>query len=166
MNESTRPCRIAAAREADLDDLARLIHGLAAYERLLDQVIVTEHDLNEALFGARPSCEAALAFVGERAVGFACWFRNFSTFLGRAGIYLEDLFVEPEFRSRGIGQALLHHVASEVVGHGGTRLDWAVLDWNTPAKQFYESIGACPNEPWQLYRLSGEALERFARDKG
>lgn len=159
-------CRIAAAREADLDDLVRLIHELAAYERLLDQVIVTEDDLSQALFSAQPTCEAALAFVGERAVGFACWFRNYSTFLGRAGIYLEDLFIEPEFRSRGIGEALLRHVAARVLEQGGTRLDWAVLDWNTPAKQFYESIGAQANDQWQLYRLSGAALERFVRGLG
>ena len=143
--------------------IADLIRGLARYEKLEDQVEMTEELLAAALFGERPYAEVVLAEEDGLAVGFALFFHNFSTFLGRPGIYLEDLFVLPEHRGRGIGRTLLAHLARLAVERGCGRLEWAVLDWNRDAIGFYERLGARPLSEWTVYRLTGEALTDLAR---
>lgn len=153
---------IRPAREDDAATLLRLIRALAEYERLADQVVATEAGLRESLFGATPRAEAVLAEAGGDAIGFALWFHNFSTFLGRHGLYLEDLFVLPEWRSRGVGRALLVHLARIAVERGCGRMEWSVLDWNAPAIGFYRRLGAVPMDEWTVYRLTGEALTRLA----
>ncbi|MFN3565370.1 MAG: GNAT family N-acetyltransferase [Burkholderiaceae bacterium] len=154
--------RIAPARPEDCGTLIELIGALADYERLSHQVVATEPQLRAELFCERPVIEAAIGWEGERAVGFALFFHNFSTFLGKRGIYLEDLFVVPEARGRGYGKALMLHVARLAVERGCGRFEWAVLDWNRPAIDFYESFGATVLPDWRICRLSGEALARCA----
>ena len=153
---------IRAAAPADARELVRLIKALAEYEKLADMAVGTEEALRESLFGARPAAEALIAEVGGRAVGFAIFFSSFSTFLCKPGLYLEDLFVEPEHRGSGIGKALLQRLASLVVERGGGRFEWRVLDWNEPSIRFYESLGAVVMREWLLVRLAGQELERFA----
>jgi GNAT superfamily N-acetyltransferase len=154
--------RIRSATKEDVPVLAELIRGLARYEKLEHQVVMTEDLLAAGLFGARPYAEVLLAVDEDRPVGFALFFHNFSTFLGRPGIYLEDLFVVPEERAGGIGRALLEHLARLAVDRGCGRLEWAVLDWNRDAIAFYERLGARPNSEWTVYRLTGEALATLA----
>ncbi|MEO5676798.1 MAG: GNAT family N-acetyltransferase [Usitatibacter sp.] len=153
---------IRAAAPADARELVRLIKALAEYEKLADMAVGTEEALRESLFGARPAAEALIAEVGGRAVGFAIFFSSFSTFLCKPGLYLEDLFVEPEHRGSGIGKALLQRLASLVVKRGGGRFEWRVLDWNEPSIRFYESLGAVVMREWLLVRLAGQELEHFA----
>jgi GNAT superfamily N-acetyltransferase len=153
------------ATRDDVPVIAELIRGLARYEKLEDQVEMTEALLAAGLFGERPYAEVVLAEEDGLAVGFALFFHNFSTFLGRPGIYLEDLFVLPEHRGRGIGRTLLAHLARLAVERGCGRLEWAVLDWNREAIGFYERLGARPLSEWTVYRLTGEALTRLARGK-
>ena len=143
--------------------IAELIRGLARFEKLEHEVVMTEELLASALFGDRPYAEVVLAEDDGRPEGFALFFHNFSTFLGRPGIYLEDLFVLPEHRGSGIGRMLLAHLARLAVERGCGRLEWAVLDWNRDAIQFYERLGARPNSDWTVYRLAGEALTGLAR---
>jgi GNAT superfamily N-acetyltransferase len=138
--------------------IAQLIRELAEYERLEHEVSLDEGLLADHLFGPRPYIEALLAELEAGAAGFALFFHNYSTFLGRPGIYLEDLFVRPQHRGRGIGRALLERLARLAVERGCGRLEWAVLDWNRPAIGFYESLGARSNSEWTTYRLSGDAL--------
>lgn len=145
----------------DVPLILGFIQGLARYERLEHLVVATEDSLREALFGAHPGAEVLLAFRGEQAVGFALFFHNFSTFLGQPGIYLEDLFVKSEYRGKGYGKELLATLAKVAVERGCGRLEWAVLDWNTPAIGFYESLGARANGDWTVYRLTGEALQKL-----
>ena len=155
--------RIEPATEADTPLLLEFIHGLAEYEQAKPgDVQVNEALLRESLFGARPAAEAIIAYHEGAPAGFAVYFQNFSTWTGRRGIYLEDLFVKPEFRRRGIGRALLAEVARIAVARGCPRYDWNVLDWNTPAIEFYKSLGARPLDEWTGYRLTGEALARLA----
>jgi GNAT superfamily N-acetyltransferase len=154
--------RIRSATKEDVPVLAELIRGLARYEKLEHQVVMTEDLLAAGLFGERPYAEVLLAVDEDRPVGFALFFHNFSTFLGRPGIYLEDLFVVPEERASGIGRALLEHLARLTVDRGCGRLEWAVLDWNRDAIAFYERLGARPNSDWTVYRLTGEALATLA----
>jgi GNAT superfamily N-acetyltransferase len=155
--------RIREAVEADVPLLAALIRELADYERLLDQVTMTEGRLRVALFGPRRYAEVAIAENGEgEALGFALFFHNFSTFLGLPGIYLEDLFVRPQHRGAGIGRSLLQYLARLARERGCGRLEWSVLDWNEPAIGFYKQLGAAPNDDWTVYRLTGDALERLA----
>ena len=135
------------------------IRELAEYERLSHEVVATEEALRDHLFGERPVAEVVIAEDGEAAAGFALFFHSFSTFLGRPGIYLEDLYVRPAFRGRGTGRALLVHLARLAKERGCGRLEWSVLDWNEPAIGFYRRIGASPVGGWTVYRLSGEALE-------
>jgi GNAT superfamily N-acetyltransferase len=158
--------RIVPAGSADVPEILRLIRALADYERLGHEVVATEDGLREALFGVRPVGEALLAVADGCPVGFAIFFANLSTFLGRAGIYLEDLFVEPEFRGRGIGRALLQAVANIAVERHCGRLEWAVLDWNTPAIEFYKRAGARPMDEWTIFRLTGASLRSFAGGAG
>jgi GNAT superfamily N-acetyltransferase len=143
--------------------IAELIRGLARFEKLEQEVVMTEELLATGLFGARPYAEVVLAEDDGRPVGFALFFHNFSTFLGRPGIYLEDLFVLPEHRGSGIGRMLLAHLARLAVERGCGRLEWAVLDWNRDAIKFYERLGARPNSDWTVYRLAGEVLAGLAR---
>ncbi len=154
--------RIRSATKKDVPVVAELIRGLARYEKLEHEVVMTEDLLAAGLFGERPYAEVLLAVDEDRPVGFALFFHNFSTFLGRPGIYLEDLFVVPEERGSGIGRALLEHLARLAVDRGCGRLEWAVLDWNRDAIGFYERLGARPNSDWTVYRLTGEALTTLA----
>ena len=155
--------RIVPAREQDVPVILTLIKGLAEYERMADQLVTTEADVREALFGSRPSAEAVIAFVGDRAVGYALFFHNFSTFLGRAGLYLEDFFVVPDNRGQGIGRLLLRHLARIAVERNCGRMEWAVLAWNDPAIGFYSRLGATLMDEWRLCRLTGPALAELAR---
>jgi GNAT superfamily N-acetyltransferase len=154
--------RIEPATAADVPVILDMIRALAEYERMSDEVVATEESLHESLFGAQPRAEAVLAYDGTGAVGFALWFHNYSTFLGRAGLYLEDLFVLPERRGRGIGRALFAYLARVAVERGCGRMEWSVLDWNDPAIRFYRSLGAGPMDAWTVYRLTGDALARAA----
>jgi GNAT superfamily N-acetyltransferase len=154
--------RIDSVVERDVPLLLRLIKALAEYEKLSGEVVATEALLQEALFGPARNAEAALAYVGEDAVGFAVWFYNFSTFVGRPGLYLEDVFVLPDWRGRGVGSALMRHLARLAVQRGCGRMEWAVLDWNQSAIGFYRRLGAQAMDGWTVYRLSGDALEKLA----
>jgi GNAT superfamily N-acetyltransferase len=154
--------QIRPARPEDCGTLVELIGALADYEKLSHQVVATEAQLRDELFCERPVIEAVIGWEGERAVGFALYFHNFSTFLTRRGIYLEDLFVVPQARGRGYGKALMLHVARVAVERGCGRFEWAVLDWNRPAIDFYESLGATVLPDWRICRLTGEALARCA----
>jgi GNAT superfamily N-acetyltransferase len=161
------PVTIRPAAAGDVPRIVELIRELAEYERSLDQVAVTEDDLRAALFAAQPAVFAHVAVAAGPAadgpvVGFALWFLNFSTWLGRHGIYLEDLYVTPAMRGRGIGKALLAELAATCVRRGYGRLEWWVLDWNAPAIGFYRSIGAEPMSEWTVQRLAGPALSQLA----
>ena len=153
---------IRPATEDDVPIILSLIRELAEYERLSHEVVATEGLLRESLFGERRGAEVLIACCKDAPAGFALFFHSFSTFLGRPGIYLEDLYVKPEFRGRGIGRALLTHLARLAKERGCGRLEWAVLDWNEPAIKLYKSIGAVPMDEWTVYRVTGEALETLA----
>ncbi|HEX7289670.1 MAG TPA: GNAT family N-acetyltransferase [Conexibacter sp.] len=156
-------CEIRPATRADAPLLIELIGALADYERLRDQVVLDAALLERHLFGARPAAEAVIAQTGGDAVGYALFFSTFSTFLGRPGIWLEDLFVLPERRRGGVGRALLEHVAQLAVARGCGRLEWSALDWNEPALAFYRGLGARVLPEWRLHRLDGAALAAVAR---
>ena len=152
-------------RHGELEDvplIAELIRGLARYEKLEHEVVMTEEKLTDTLFGDRRYAETLIAEEDGEPVGFALFFHNYSTFLARPGIYLEDLFVLPEKRGGGVGRALLERLAQLAVDRGCGRLEWAVLDWNVDAIGFYERLGAKPNADWTIYRLTGESLQRVA----
>ena len=155
--------RIREAEEADVGLIAGLVRELAEFERLLHEVRLTEAALRDALFGERRYAEVAIA-EDERGepMGFALFFHTYSTFLGQPGIYLEDLFVRPEHRGAGVGTALLRHLGRLAAERGCGRLEWAVLDWNEAAIEFYRRLGARPTADWTVYRLDGEALARLA----
>ena len=153
-------------RAATVDDVPRIlafIRGLADYERLLHEVVATEDGLRRALFGPRPYAEVVLAEDAGAPVGFALFFHTFSTFLGQPGIYLEDLFVRPAHRGRGIGKALLVNLAQQCEANGWSRLQWSVLDWNTPSIEFYKSLGAELMDEWTVCRVNGPALTALAQ---
>ena len=158
--------RIVKARPEDVPVILNLIKALADYERLSDQVVATEAGLRAQLFGDRPAAEVVLASVGDTVVGFALFFHNFSTFLGQPGLYLEDLFVVPEWRGRGVGRQLLAYLAALAVERRCGRMEWSVLDWNTSAIGFYERLGATLMKDWKLCRLTGESLARAAAGSG
>jgi GNAT superfamily N-acetyltransferase len=155
---------IRPADRSDVPVIAGLIRGLARFEKLEEEVTMTEELLARNLFGPRPYAETLIAEDGAAPVGFALFFHNFSTFLAKPGIYLEDLFVVPEHRGRGIGRALLQRLAQIAVERDCGRLEWAVLDWNREAIGFYERLGARPNSEWTVYRLTGEALTVLGRE--
>ena len=155
--------RIRPAEPADVPVVAELIWQLARFEKLEGEVVLTEELLMAGLFGSRPYAEAVLAEDDGEPIGFALFFHTFSTFLARPGLYLEDLFVLPEHRGRGVGRDLLSHLAKLAVERGCGRLEWAVLNWNKEAIRFYERLGAHPNSEWTVYRLAGEALQALAR---
>ena len=167
MNSDSRPTHSSSIniRAAGVEDCAlilRFIEALADYEKLRHMVVATEDSLRATLFGARPAAEVVIAHWQDQPAGFALFFPNYSTFLGRPGIYLEDLFVFPEFRGLGLGKALLKHLAALVVAREGGRLDWSVLDWNQPSIDFYLGIGAIPLDEWTQFRLQGDALRAMA----
>lgn len=156
---------IDPARPQDAGLIVALVRELAEYERLLDQVVLTEEDIHRDLFGPRTVAEAVIAREGDEPVGFALWFHNYSTFAGRPGLYLEDLFVRPAFRGRGYGEALLRYLARVTLDRGCARFEWSVLDWNEPALAFYRKLGAVPMDEWTVQRVSGEALTALAHGK-
>jgi GNAT superfamily N-acetyltransferase len=153
---------VRPASKEDVPLVFELICELADYERLRHAVRATIDDVREALFGSRPCCEAVVAAVDGADVAFALFFHNFSTFAGRPGLYLEDVYVRPAARGRGVGRALLAHLAGLAVERNCARMEWAALDWNEPAIRFYEGLGAEKLDDWRLFRLSGEALQRAA----
>jgi len=153
---------IRFATRADLGTIDTLIRALAEYERLSDQVTMDRQELGDYLFGERRFAEVLIAEEHSVAAGFALFFHNFSTFLGKPGIYLEDLFVLPDKRGLGVGRALLKRLAEVAVERGCGRLEWAVLDWNLDAIGFYERLGAQPNSDWTVYRLAGDGLRILA----
>jgi GNAT superfamily N-acetyltransferase len=153
---------IRHATEPDVPIILSFIRALADYERLTHEVIATEEGLRKTLFGPRAYAEVVFGCVNDEPLGFALFFHNFSTFLGKPGIYLEDLFVRPEARGRGIGKSLLVWLAATAVDRGCGRLEWAVLDWNEPSIGFYKSLGAALKSEWQIFRLTGDALTALA----
>lgn len=162
MSQRHAAVEIRLAEESDLALVLTFIRKLAEYERLLHEVVATEEDLRRWLFGPQPAAEVALACSAGQAVGFAVFFTTFSTFRGAPGIYLEDIFVDPEQRGKGAGKALLQYIARLAMTRGYGYLSWSVLDWNQPAIDFYRSLGALPKDEWTVYLLSGEPLQRLA----
>ena len=154
--------RIVPATERDTSTILSLIRGLAEYEQKLDDVEATEDDVRESLFGEWPAAEVLLAYMGADLAGFALFFHNYSTFLGRRGLYLEDLFVLPAYRGHGVGRRLMSHLARLALERKCGRMEWWVLDWNESAIRFYKSIGAVAMDEWTVYRLGGDALSRLA----
>jgi GNAT superfamily N-acetyltransferase len=154
--------QIRQATEADLSIILSLIRELAEYERAPDAVVATETGLREVLFGNKPSAEVLLGLEEGEPVGFAVYFFNFSTWLGRPGLYLEDLFVRPEKRGKGYGRAFLERLAQIAKGRDCGRMEWAVLDWNEPAIQFYRKLGAEPMDEWTVFRLTGDGISKLA----
>jgi GNAT superfamily N-acetyltransferase len=153
---------LRSATEHDVPLIVRFIRELAEYERLAHECVATEESVRETLFGARPYAEVIVAEEGGEPAGFALFFHNYSTFLARPGIYLEDLYVRPEMRGRGVGKALLIRLAQIAEERNCGRLEWAVLNWNEDAIRFYRSLGAAPQDEWTVYRVTGEALRNLA----
>jgi GNAT superfamily N-acetyltransferase len=154
--------QIRPAQVEDVPIILELIRDLATYERAPDEVTATEEQLVDVLFGERPAAEVLLAFEGKSPVGFAVYFYNFSTWLGRPGLYLEDLFVQPDKRGKGYGRALLVELAKIARDRGCGRMEWAVLDWNEPAIRFYRALGAKPMDEWTVFRLTPEEIAKLA----
>ncbi len=162
MNMSDSSFEIRTANLADVPTILQLIRDLATYERAPDDVTATEEQLRDVLFREKPAAEVLLAFAGGAPVGFAVFFHNFSTWLGRPGLYLEDLFVKPEERGKGYGRALLVHLGKIARERGCGRMEWAVLNWNEPAIKFYRALGAKPLDEWTVYRLTGDEINALA----
>jgi GNAT superfamily N-acetyltransferase len=158
----SRMFEIRPAPIADVPLILELIRDLATYERAPDEVTATEEQLADVLFGERAAAEVLLAFEEQSPVGFAVFFHNFSTWLGRLGLYLEDLFVKPEKRGKGYGRALLVELAKIAMDRGCGRMEWAVLDWNEPAIKFYHTLGAKPMDEWTVFRLTRDGIEKLA----
>lgn len=163
-NRRTEDFLIMPATENDVPLVLDFIRELAEYERLAHAVTATEDLIREALFGHRPAAEALLGFYLDAPVAFALFFHNFSTFVGRAGLYLEDLYVKPELRGRGFGRAMLAHLARLAQTRNCARFEWSVLDWNEPAINFYRNLGAEALDDWTTFRLTGAALARLAAE--
>jgi len=159
---SSAPLVIRPAGPADAELIVALVRELAAFERLLHEVVITPDDIRRDLFGPRPIVYAAIACLGDEATGFALWFYNYSTFAGRPGLYLEDLYVRPAFRGQGHGEALLHYLAALAVERGCARFEWSVLDWNEKAIGFYKKLGAVPMADWTVHRVQGTVLRQLA----
>ena len=155
---------IRAATKADVSIILSFIKKLADYERLSHEVVASEETLRETLFGRRRTAEVAIGYFKREPVGFVLYFHNYSTFLGRPGIYIEDLFVDEAFRRRGFGSALLRYVAGVANERRCGRLEWSVLDWNEPAINFYKKLGAVPMSEWTVFRVTGKELEKLAED--
>jgi GNAT superfamily N-acetyltransferase len=156
--------QIEPAAPEDVPLIVTFIHELATYEKLAHEVVATEGDMNTALFGERPVIEAVIASLDDQPVGYALFFPTFSTFLGKPGLYLEDLYVRPAARGHGVGRKLLEHLARLTVERGWGRLEWSVLDWNEPSIAFYKKMGAKPMDEWTIFRLTGESLHRLAQN--
>ena len=157
--------RIKPASPADTPIILQLIRELAEFERLLHEVQATQEQLREQLFGARPGAEVVIARMGDEVAGFALFFHNFSTFLAKPGLYLEDLYVRQKFRGQGCGEALLRYLARTALERGCGRLEWSVLDWNVRAIDFYKSLGAVQMDQWTVHRVTGDALVKLANDQ-
>ncbi len=157
----TKTFTIRAATIVDVPIILELIRALATYERAPNEVTATEDQLVDVLFGKKPAAEVLLAFEGDTPIGFAVFFHNFSTWLGRPGLYLEDLFVKPEHRGKGYGRALLIHLGKIAHERGCGRMEWAVLNWNEPAIEFYKTLGAKPLDEWKIFRLNREGIARL-----
>ncbi len=157
--------RIEDATPGDISTIVRLVTRLAEYEKLDGQMVATEADFERALFGAERTARALIAFVGDAPVGFAVYFHTFSTFLGKPGIYLEDIFVEAEYREKGVGTALLKRVAKIAREENCGRVEWSVLNWNQPSIDFYHHLGAVTLEEWRVFRLTGKALKAMAESE-
>ena len=155
---------IRSATPEDVPVILDLIKQLAEYERLSDKVIATEQRLRDTLFGERPAAEVLLAALERETVGYALFFTTYSTFLAKPGLYLEDLFVKPHARGKGVGKALLARLAKIAVERDCGRVEWTVLDWNEPSIRFYETLGAVPLNGWIIYRLTGDSLAKLARN--
>jgi GNAT superfamily N-acetyltransferase len=153
---------IAPAEARDTGEILTMIRGLAEYEKLTHACTATEAELRDTLFGARPGAEVLLARVDGACLGFALFFPNYSTFLAKPGLYLEDLFVKPEARGQGVGFALLRGLARIARARGYGRVEWSVLDWNAPAIGFYKKLGAVPMDEWTMFRLTGDAIGALA----
>jgi GNAT superfamily N-acetyltransferase len=164
MNDTTAPAAISirAAQADDADLVLQFIHELAEYEKLAHEVRATREDIHAALFGPRPYAEAIIGCLDGQPCGFALFFHNFSTFLGKPGLYLEDLYVRPAARGRGLGTRMLAWLARLALERGCGRFEWAVLDWNEPALRVYRSLGARAADDWTIHRVTGEALVRLA----
>lgn len=160
---TTHSIRLAPATQKEIPVILRFIKELADYEKLSHEVVATEETLGASLFGPRPAAEAVIAYADDEPVGFALYFQTFSTFLGRPGIYLEDLYVTPARRGHGIGRRLLAYVARVAVERGYGRMEWSVLNWNEPALVVYKKIGARPMDEWTVQRLTGDALRSLAQ---
>jgi GNAT superfamily N-acetyltransferase len=154
--------RLTPAVQSDVPLILELIKALAEYEKMADQVVTTEADLRAALFGPRPAAEVIIGYAGDEPAGFAMYFQTFSTFKGRPGLYLEDIFVKPEWRKHGLGTMLLARLARIAVERGYGRMEWSVLDWNEMALRVYRAIGARPMDEWTVYRLNGDPLRQLA----
>jgi GNAT superfamily N-acetyltransferase len=163
MTVAAEEIRIEPAVVGDTPVILELIRELAQFERLIDQVTATEDALREQLFRKRHGAEVIMARIGTEVAGFALFFHNFSTFLAKPGLYLEDLYVRQKFRGHGCGEALLRHLAQIAVERDCGRFEWAVLDWNQRAVDFYKALGAVPMDEWTTYRVAGEALVKLAR---
>jgi GNAT superfamily N-acetyltransferase len=154
--------RIVSASERDVPVILEMIRGLAEYEKLAHTVVATEEQLHRTLFSEHPAAEVMLAWDGDECAGFALFFTNYSTFLAQPGLYLEDLFVKPQARGKGIGLALLRKLAEIAARRGYGRMEWSVLDWNEPAIGFYKKLGAVPMAEWTTFRMTGEAIRKLA----
>ncbi|MBE3994245.1 GNAT family N-acetyltransferase [Vibrio parahaemolyticus] len=159
----THKISVRAAQKQDSATILRFVKELARYEHLELEVKASVEDVDRAIFGEDSTTHAVICYVNEEPIGFAVYFFNYSTWLGKNGLYLEDLYVSSECRNVGAGKALLKHLANIAVDRGCGRFEWAVLDWNQPAIDFYQSIGAEPQDEWKIYRLAGDALQRFAK---
>ena len=153
---------VTPATPADVPAVLSFIRELAEYEKLLDRVVATEERLRETLFGPRPYAEVLIGRLDGRAVGYALFFHSYSTFLARPGVYLEDVYVQPAVRGRGVGKALLREVARVARARNCGRIEWSVLDWNKPSIEFYLSLGAQPMDEWTTYRMDGDAIAKLA----
>jgi GNAT superfamily N-acetyltransferase len=162
MSSIRNSIRIVCAAESDVPVVLEMIRGLAEYEKLSHLVVATEDGLRETLFGARPAAEVLLALLDDECAGMALFFPNYSTFLGRPGLFLEDLYVKPHLRGQGVGSALFARLAAIALERRYGRMEWDVLDWNEPAIGFYKSLGAAAMDEWTRYRLQGDALIRLA----
>lgn len=162
----SEPLTIRFAGPADVPLILEFIRELSVYEKLAHEVVATEATLHEGLFGARPYAEVILGYLGDEPVSFALFFHNFSTFLGKPGLYLEDLFVRPAARGHGIGQSMLAHLAGIAEERGCGRFEWWVLNWNESAIGFYKRLGAKPMDEWTVFRMTGESLATMARSPG
>ena len=156
--------KIRLAKPEDIADIHRLIYELAVYEKAPEQMVATVDQINTSLFKANPVAFCHIAVVDEKIVGIALWFLNYSTWLGKPGIYLEDLFVQPEYRGHGIGKGFMKTLAQLCIERGYERFQWWVLDWNKPSIEFYKSLGAVAMDEWTVFRLSGDALKKFASE--